>query len=133
MAVKIQIRRGTAAAWTSANSILADGELGIETDTRKIKIGNGTTAWNTLPYAVSGGGSGNVAIRTNYDASTNLYPDPTVSPFPQGGGIGGAIQKGDQFPLSVGGTLGGTPYPAGTILLALADNPGQTDANWRPW
>jgi hypothetical protein len=47
----IQNRRGTAAAWTSANTLLASGELGFETDTGKFKIGNGTAAWNALPYA----------------------------------------------------------------------------------
>lgn len=49
--VTIQTRSGTAAQWTSANPILALGEQGIETDTRKVKYGDGTTAWNTLAYA----------------------------------------------------------------------------------
>lgn len=47
----IQVRRDTAAAWTSANTTLATGEIGFETDTGKFKIGNGT-AWTALPYAV---------------------------------------------------------------------------------
>lgn len=46
----IKLRRGTAAAWTSANPVLASGELGLETDTLKIKFGNGATAWNSLAY-----------------------------------------------------------------------------------
>ena len=46
MPVKIQLRRGTASQWSSANSILANGELAVETDTNKIKIGDGTTPWN---------------------------------------------------------------------------------------
>jgi len=45
---QIQIRRGTAAQWTSANPILASGEFGYETDTGKFKIGDGSTAWNSL-------------------------------------------------------------------------------------
>lgn len=52
MAVQIQLRRGTAAEWTSANPTLAEGEMGIETDTYKYKVGNGSTAWNSLAYAV---------------------------------------------------------------------------------
>ncbi len=48
----IQIRRGTAAQWVSANPVLASGEIGYETDTNKIKIGNGVTAWNSLAYLV---------------------------------------------------------------------------------
>jgi hypothetical protein len=43
MAVQIQIRRGTAANWTSANPTLAEGELGYETDTGKLKAGDGST------------------------------------------------------------------------------------------
>lgn len=50
MADIIQFRRGTAAAWTTANPILADGEMGFETDTRKQKIGDGVTAWSSLAY-----------------------------------------------------------------------------------
>ena len=45
MAVILQLRRGTAAQWTSANPVLAQGEMGVETDTLKIKIGNGSTVW----------------------------------------------------------------------------------------
>jgi hypothetical protein len=51
MAVKIQIRRDSAADWTSANPTLSDGEIGIETDTLKAKVGNGATAWNSLAYS----------------------------------------------------------------------------------
>lgn len=50
MAVKLQVRRGTAANWTSANPTLAAGEFGLETDTGKLKIGTGSTAWSSLPY-----------------------------------------------------------------------------------
>lgn len=50
MAIQIQFRRGTAAEWTSINPILADAEMGIENDTRAYKIGDGTAAWNSLPY-----------------------------------------------------------------------------------
>ena len=50
MSVRIQFRRGTAAEWTAANPVLAEGELGIELDTDFIKIGDGTTAWNSLSY-----------------------------------------------------------------------------------
>ena len=45
---QIQLRRSSAAAWTSANPVLALGEAGVETDTYKIKIGDGTTLWASL-------------------------------------------------------------------------------------
>jgi hypothetical protein len=51
---QIQIRRGTAAQWTSANPTLGSGEFGYETDTGKFKIGDGSTAWNSLGYKASG-------------------------------------------------------------------------------
>ena len=51
---QIQVRRGTAAQWTSANPTLASGEFGFETDTGKVKIGNGSTAWTSLSYLGAG-------------------------------------------------------------------------------
>jgi hypothetical protein len=64
--VRLQLRADTAANWTSVNPILLANELGRETDTGKIKIGNGTStwtslayqAWATLPVAVNAGGTG---------------------------------------------------------------------------
>ena len=55
MASIIQLKRGTAAAWTSANTVLSSGELGFETDTKKIKVGDGTTAWTSLAYIATDG------------------------------------------------------------------------------
>jgi Major tropism determinant N-terminal domain len=51
MPVQIQLRRDTAANWTTTNPTLAAGELGLETDTAKYKIGNGSTAWSSLAYS----------------------------------------------------------------------------------
>ena len=53
MAVKIQLRRDTASNWTAANTVLALGEPGVETDTLKLKVGDGITAWTSLPYSIS--------------------------------------------------------------------------------
>ena len=50
MATRIQLRRGIASSWTSSNPILASGEVGIETDTNKIKIGDGSSNWAALNY-----------------------------------------------------------------------------------
>lgn len=51
MAVKIQLRRGVASYWTAANPILAQGEMGVELDTKKFKIGDGTSTWLLLGYS----------------------------------------------------------------------------------
>jgi len=48
--IQLQFRRGTSTEWSNANTVLADGELAIETNTRNFKIGNGSTNWNTLDY-----------------------------------------------------------------------------------
>ena len=47
---KIQIRQDTAANWASINPVLLQGEMGLETDTRRTKTGNGSSNWNNLPY-----------------------------------------------------------------------------------
>ena len=54
MAVQIQIRRDTASNWSTANPILAQGELGIEIDTNRVKIGDGVNNWNSIPYFGNG-------------------------------------------------------------------------------
>lgn len=50
MATRMQQRRGTAAQWTTANPILAAGEIGFETDNNKFKIGDGVNHWADLSY-----------------------------------------------------------------------------------
>ena len=50
MANRIQLRRGNGQEWQNSNPILAQGELGIELDTGRFKIGDGVTPWNTLRY-----------------------------------------------------------------------------------
>jgi hypothetical protein len=58
MAVQIQFRNDTAANWTSADPILAQGEMGIESDTDQFKIGNGADSWSDLPYGGLTGAAG---------------------------------------------------------------------------
>ena len=48
--IRIQVRRGTASQWTSVNPTLEAGEIGLETDTNKIKFGTGSTVWTALSY-----------------------------------------------------------------------------------
>jgi hypothetical protein len=52
----IKLRRGTASQWAEVNPVLAVGEPGFESDTKKFKIGDGTTAWNNLKYVGADGG-----------------------------------------------------------------------------
>jgi hypothetical protein len=69
MADKIQFRRDTSANWTSVNPILSQGELGLETDTGKYKIGNGSTAWNSLSYGALSGAVGALDLTPTTDPS----------------------------------------------------------------
>jgi hypothetical protein len=116
---QIQVRRGTAAQWTSANPTLSAGEWGLETDTLKTKIGNGSTAWTSLAYQ----GAGTV---TSVTAGTGL----------SGGTITGTGTIALSTPVSVanGGTgissfgtgvatFLGTPSSA-NLAAALTDETG---------
>jgi hypothetical protein len=81
----MQHRRGTAAAWTSANPILAAGEWGIEIGTNKQKVGDGTTAWNTLAYAntttqASTTAPGIVELATTAETTTGTDTTRAVTP-----------------------------------------------------
>ena len=67
---QIQVRRGTAAQWTSANPTLASGEWGFETDTGKVKIGNGTTAWTSLSYQGTAGTVTSITAGTGLSGGT---------------------------------------------------------------
>lgn len=72
MAIEIQLRRDTAANWTSVNPILASGEPGYETDTKKIKYGDGSTAWVSLSYFTGATLGTNVATFLATPSSANL-------------------------------------------------------------
>ena len=62
MATTIQFKRGTAARWSTVNPVLEFGEHGFVYDTNKIKIGDGVTPWNELPYIE--GSTGIEAVNT---------------------------------------------------------------------
>lgn len=50
---KIQMRRDTSANWKRVNPTLLDGEWALEADTKKMKIGDGSTDYNALPYSTA--------------------------------------------------------------------------------
>ena len=70
----IKFRRDTSANWTSVNPIPAQGEPCYETDTGKLKIGNGSDNYVTLPYVSDGGGGS--AGTTDY---TQLENKPQIN------------------------------------------------------
>jgi len=70
MPIQIQLRRGTETEWSTANPTLAEGELGLETDTSKFKVGDGSTAWNSLAYGGIQGPPGN----SGADGTISIHP-----------------------------------------------------------
>jgi hypothetical protein len=110
---QIQVRRGTASQWTSTNPTLAAGEWGFESDTGKVKIGNGSTAWNSLGYT----GAGDIEGVT---AGTGL----------SGGGTSGtvtvSIDTSVTADLSTAQTLTNKTLTAPVINLALNAQTGTT-------
>ena len=82
MADIIQIRRDTSSNWTSANPTLAQGELGVETNTSKIKVGNGSTAWSSLSYLIDTGSyltATSTATLTNKTLSSGVLAGITTT------------------------------------------------------
>jgi len=92
MAIQIQFRRGLASLWTSTNPILAEGELGLELDTHKQKIGDGIHHWNDLAYA-------------------GINASPTTPP--QAGGV--------LFTDAVNNITSADPGNAGQLLMSYGD------------
>jgi hypothetical protein len=76
MATKIQLRRDTAANWQNTNPVLAQGEPGVELDTKKMKVGDGSTAWNSLAYVSTEAGQNatqNMFVKLNALNTDNWY------------------------------------------------------------
>ena len=68
----IQLRNDLAATWHSKNPILKKGEIGIEIDTRKMKVGDGTTAWKALSYVGADANDILAVINENRDTCTQI-------------------------------------------------------------
>jgi hypothetical protein len=102
MSVQIKLRRDTSANWTANNPILANGEPGLETDTLKVKYGNGTTAWRELSYA----------------GSTYVLPTATVG-TPSTGTLGGVKVDGTTITISNGVISGATTYSLPTATTSI--------------
>jgi len=127
----IQVRRGTAAQWLSANPVLAPGEPGMETDTGKGKYGNGSQNWTALPYSWSIGGP----IGAAGGALEGSYPDPTLADDSVGsaqivdGSVGSAELGTDAVTTAKIGNLQVTGGKLADSAVSLAKlGPGAVDS-----
>jgi hypothetical protein len=114
---RFRLRNGTAATWTATNPVLLAGEVGFESDTRKLKLGDGTTAWNSLLYVQ---GYDNPTFTTL--ATTGLATLPHIHGALAGpvyihcrNGTAGTLTKGT--PVYITGNVGDTA----TVIVAAAD------------
>lgn len=101
MASLIKLRRDTAANWTSVNPTLAAGEPGLETDTLKVKYGNGSTAWNNLAYGGGAGSSYSLPTATTstlggvkVDGTTIIINSGVITATGSGGSGTGSVGAG---------------------------------------
>lgn len=128
MATKLQIRRDTASNWTSANPTLSAGELGFETDTLKLKIGTGSTAWSSLSYFVGdvtgylGGGN----VQHIIPAGNELYDLGDSDSRFRDLYLSGSTIKLGSVTLSVDSGTNALVLPTGTQLgnVAVLDSAG---------
>lgn len=77
VATKIQLRRDSAADWTAENPILAEGEVGLESDTGRAKFGDGVTAWNSLSYRFESGGGTVTSVNSQTGIVVLDFETPT--------------------------------------------------------
>jgi hypothetical protein len=83
MAYQIQLHRNSANRWYQLNPLLAEGEPGFETDTGKLKVGDGSTLWNDLPYFLPNDNINAPVTQADIDAHINSpLPHPVYDDGP---------------------------------------------------
>ena len=118
-------RQGTAAQWAAANPILGEGERGYETDTGREKTGDGTTAYNSLPYDIGKGrapAASEVTVQPVGTLESDNVQDALVELANEGGGGGGAVD-------SVNGQTGVVDLDSGDVGADPAGSSAGVQAN----
>ena len=100
MAETIQLRRGKSSSWSKKNIILAAGEIGVELNTHQIKVGDGSTAWNELPY-IGGTKVVNVQDYTSNPAVVDGVPYQSIDVAFMKAPAGSTIRLNKDFDNSV--------------------------------
>lgn len=138
--VRMQQRRDTAAGWASANPVLLNGEIGCETNTGYRKLGDGSTAWNSLAYlpeskisayplntsdiaddAITGDKLANdITIGNSMTVTGNMTVTTTEVGF---FGSAGAVQSAHVADITATATTGTLPTADGIVTIADAASP----------
>ena len=123
---RFKLRNGTAAEWTAANPTLLQGEIGVETDTRRYKIGDGSTAWAGLSYYVDG-----VAIRGQCSKMTDGAIDITTQGAYVTTGLTATLDTDTAYGMVLGtdDTFGLRNTSGGTKLFRIYGSIDATDGN----
>jgi hypothetical protein len=113
--IQLQLRRGTQTQWNSATGPLLQGELGFETDTKKLKVGDGTTRWTGLSY-INVGSTGPSGVTGPTGALGNTGPTGPTGPNGVTGVTGPRGELGNTGPTGPTGPIGATGVtgPSGT-------------------
>jgi len=137
--IQLQLRRGTYIEWNTVNPILADGEIGYETDTARLKIGNCSTTWTNLPYIGAAGAQGPSGVSTGSTGSTgNNGPQGPVGlsgkigitgPTGSTGPTGPSGPSGPTGPTGSQGNQGATGFTGPTGATGLPGSQGQPGTN----
>lgn len=150
MPYTFKLRRGTAAQWLATNPVLQSGEPGVETDTGKLKIGNGSSHWLQLGYLSGEGAPGadgqsayQIAVAQGFVGTVeqwllSLQGDPGPQGIPgldgQDGAAGEDGVDGSQGPQGIQGPPGpagedGVDYtgPAITVASTAPSSPSVGD------
>jgi hypothetical protein len=139
MTVQIKLRRDTAANWTSVNPTLASGEPGLETDTLKVKYGDGATPWVSLAYPTNiatvvnaSSGLSGTTLASNITASSltsvastglvNLTVQNTIN-----GSINGNAATASQASALTGGVANQLVYQTGSNTTAFITVPSSAN------
>lgn len=96
MAQQIQLRRGTSTEWTTANPILAEGEIGIETDTGLYKVGDGVKLWSALAHSTLRNIDTATIIKMSDQATPSAPPSGTLNVYAKT--LGGRMMLRQQGP-----------------------------------
>ena len=113
-------RRGTAAQWSTANTILGVGEVGFAYDTNVIKVGNGATPWNSLD-SIDGKSAYEIAVANGYMGTQSAWLLSLIGPVgPTGPSVTGPT--GDTGATGPTGPTGPTGSVTAGTNIAVSSN-----------